>query len=201
MAKPGLCDRPPFPFLSGVGFVETGQLTTGRSTAVGDRGAAEDWVSSGRYQRWRVCMGSWGELYHIPPCPPPHPTQKMPPHSYCHHFQTAPSGVWRSWTWSLCSLWFGNWTGTTGSIFSCLPSFGGSHLHPPGTPLTYSWGIKRVYKCQVEGCSEGPSTSHAAICAHMCWDHLGVRLACPSCTKTFLNLDALRHHKKVHSSQ
>ena len=26
-------------------------------------------------------------------------------------------------------------------------------------------GIKSVYKCQVESCMEGPSTSHAAICA------------------------------------
>ena len=47
------------------------------------------------------------------------------------------------------------------------------------------------------GCSEGPSTSHATICAHVCMYHLGVRLACPTCTKTFLNLDALMHHKRV----
>ena len=58
-------------------------------------------------------------------------------------------------------------------------------------------GVKRVYKCCVEECSEGPSTSHAAICAHVCGDHLGVRLACPSCAKTFLNSDALSHHRKL----
>ena len=28
-------------------------------------------------------------------------------------------------------------------------------------------GIKRVYRCQVEGCKEGPLTSHATICAHI----------------------------------
>ena len=28
-------------------------------------------------------------------------------------------------------------------------------------------GTKRVYQCQVEGCKEGPSTSRAAICAHV----------------------------------
>ena len=34
-------------------------------------------------------------------------------------------------------------------------------------------GIKRVYRCQVEGCKEGPSTSHATICMHVCKVHLG----------------------------
>ena len=57
-------------------------------------------------------------------------------------------------------------------------------------------GITRVYKCWVEGFSEGPSTSHAAICTQVHWVHLGVRLGCPSCSQTFLNSDALRHHKK-----
>ena len=33
-------------------------------------------------------------------------------------------------------------------------------------------GIKRVYRCQVEGCREGPSTSHATICAHIQRVHL-----------------------------
>ena len=58
-------------------------------------------------------------------------------------------------------------------------------------------GIKRVYKCRVEGCTEGPSTSHAAICAHVPREHLGMRLACPSCAKTF-NWDTLRHHRETH---
>ena len=52
-------------------------------------------------------------------------------------------------------------------------------------------GIKRMYKCQVEGCMEGPSTSHAAICIHVHREHLGVGLACPSCAKTFFNSDTL----------
>ena len=46
-------------------------------------------------------------------------------------------------------------------------------------------GIKRVYKCQVEDCKEGPSTSRATICAHIRKVHLGVRLVCPLCGKTF----------------
>ena len=70
------------------------------------------------------------------------------------------------------------------------------------TPLCLNvGGTKRVYTCWVEGCSKGLPTSQAAICAHMCCDHLGVRLACPSCTQTFLNSDALMHHKNIHTSK
>ena len=39
-----------------------------------------------------------------------------------------------------------------------------SHMQPLHIQLG---GIKRVYRSQVEGCKEGPSTSHATICAHM----------------------------------
>ena len=56
--------------------------------------------------------------------------------------------------------------------------------------------IKRVYRCQVEGCREGPSTSHATICAHVWRVHLGVGLECPLCNKSFFNPDTFRHHKK-----
>ena len=59
-------------------------------------------------------------------------------------------------------------------------------------------GAKRVYKCQVEDCKEGPSTSRATICAHIREAHLGVRLVCPLCGKTFCNPNVLRHHKKTH---
>ena len=69
------------------------------------------------------------------------------------------------------------------------------------TPLCLHVGdIKRVYMHQVEGCSERPSTSWTAICTHVHWAHFGVRLACPSCSQTFLNWDALRcHKKKIHT--
>ena len=59
-------------------------------------------------------------------------------------------------------------------------------------------GAKRVYQCWVEGCKEGPSTSHAAICSHIRRVHLGMGLVCPLCHKSFFNLDAFRHHKKRH---
>ena len=59
-------------------------------------------------------------------------------------------------------------------------------------------GIKHVYRCQVEGCREDPSTSHATICAHVQRIHLGVGLVCPLCNKSFFNPDTFRHHKKGH---
>ena len=59
-------------------------------------------------------------------------------------------------------------------------------------------GTKRVYQCQVEGCKEGPSTSWAAICAHVRKVHLGVGLVCLLCSKSFFNPDIFRCHKKTH---
>ena len=59
-------------------------------------------------------------------------------------------------------------------------------------------GIKHVYQCQVEGCREGPSTSHATICVHMQRVHLGVGLVWPLYNKSFFNPDTLRCHKKGH---
>ena len=58
-------------------------------------------------------------------------------------------------------------------------------------------GIKRVYRCWVEGCKEGPSTSHATISMHVHVVQLGVGFMCPSCGKSFFNLDTFQHHKKV----
>ena len=59
-------------------------------------------------------------------------------------------------------------------------------------------GTKRVYQCWVEGCKEDPSTSWAAICAHVRKVHLRVGLVCPLCSKSFFNPDVFRHHKKTH---
>ena len=66
-------------------------------------------------------------------------------------------------------------------------------------PLCIQLGdIKQVYRCQVEGCREGPSTSHATICVYVCKVHLGVGLVCPSCSRSFFNLNTFQHHKKSH---
>ena len=59
-------------------------------------------------------------------------------------------------------------------------------------------GIKRVYRCQVEGCREGLSTSSATICTHVHRVHLGVGLVCYLCNKSFFNPDTFRCHKKGH---
>ena len=58
-------------------------------------------------------------------------------------------------------------------------------------------GIKRVYRCQVEGCREGPSTSHTTICAHIRRVHLGVGLVFPLCSKSFSTLTLSDATRKV----
>ena len=63
------------------------------------------------------------------------------------------------------------------------------------TPLCLNvGGVKRVY-------NKGLYISWVAICNHVCWDHLGVTLVCASCAQTFLSSDALRCHKKMHTSE
>ena len=48
-----------------------------------------------------------------------------------------------------------------------------------------------VYHCHMEGCTEGPSTSWAAICFHVYQAHLGTKLSCALCFQAFFNTDAL----------
>ena len=55
---------------------------------------------------------------------------------------------------------------------------------------------QQVYCCQAKGCPEGPSSSHAAICAYVCDTYLGMKLLCPFIPITFLNFDALKLHIK-----
>ena len=45
-----------------------------------------------------------------------------------------------------------------------------------------------VYHCWVMGCPEGPSSSCATICPHVCHIHLGMKLSYPLCPITFLIL-------------
>ena len=59
-------------------------------------------------------------------------------------------------------------------------------------PLRKNVGdTKWVYHSHMEECPEGPSTSQAAICSHMCQAHMGIKLPCPSCPRTFFNIDTL----------
>ena len=104
-------------------------------------------------------------------------------------------------TWSLQSCNRRCKTGTRSCLFHCTRDSRGGHPSQHDTPLPTGGGVKRVYKCWVEGCKEGPLTSHATICAHVCRVHLGVGLMCSSCTKAFFNPDTLRHIKKNHFPQ
>ena len=55
--------------------------------------------------------------------------------------------------------------------------------------------------CQVKGCLEGPSSSHATICSEVHHAHLGMKLSCPICPITFFNTNAFRWHgKQAHCS-
>ena len=111
------------------------------------------------------------------------PIQESLPHPICHHPQTTPSGAWGSCTQSFCSCGRSYRTGIRSCHSSCVSSSRGGYPHPYDTPLPTVGGIKRVYKYKVEGCMEGPSTSHAAICTHACREHLGWGSHVPPLTK------------------
>ena len=42
-----------------------------------------------------------------------------------------------------------------------------------------------VYHCWVEGCPDGPLSSHATICSYVCQAHLGMKLSCSLCPIIF----------------
>ena len=65
------------------------------------------------------------------------------------------------------------------------------------TPLHVNVGTPtRFFCCQVKGCPEGPSSSCAAICFHVCHTHLGMKLSCPLCPIMFFNTNVSRQHSK-----
>ena len=71
---------------------------------------------------------------------------------------------------------------------------------PTCNPLGFKWGVQSAYiSARLKGCKEGPSTSWATISAHVRKVHLGLRLVCSLCGRTFFNLDMLRHHRKTHN--
>ena len=71
------------------------------------------------------------------------------------------------------------WTLTSSTAPSVLEGEIPANMQPLHIQLG---GIKRVYRCQVEGCRESPSTSCATICAHVCKVHLGLGWCAPSAT-------------------
>ena len=87
---------------------------------------------------------------------------------------------------------------TVSTPVGVTPATGGDILAEMQPLCIQLGGAKRVYQCQVEGCKECPSTSQAAICAHIQRAHLGMGLVCPLCSRSFFNPDIFRHHKKTH---
>ena len=152
----------------------------------------EDEGSSGRIRGRRSLLALEGSYIILLPCPISTSYKEAPICPHHHHLPTTPSRVHRTQCLQTCRS--GHWT----CLFSCSPAPEEAilaHMQPLRIQVG---GIKRVYKCQVEDCKEGPSTSWATICAHIRKVHLGVRLVCPLCGKTFFNPDVLRHHKKTH---
>ena len=165
----------------------------------GDGGVTEEWVGSGRIGGGRSMWVPERSHILLPHVLHPTPTQK------CHHTPSAtistpppqePEEAAPEASIPVVGEVELALEVPTSAVSQALEVAIPAHMAPLHLKLG---GIKRVYKCWMEGCSKGPSTSCATICARVCRDHLGVRLVCPSCTKTFLNLDALRHHRKIHS--
>ena len=156
-----------------------------------DGGVGEDRDGSSSIGGGRPVWASKGS--HIP-------IQKMLPHPNCHHLQTTHQKPEEAAP--KASTPEAREAELAPKAHPQLHhQFGGGYPCPHDTPSPAIGGIERVYKCWVEGCSDGPSTLWPTICAYVCRDHLRVRLACPSCAKTFLNSDALRCQRKIHVNQ
>ena len=132
------------------------------------------------------------------------PISSIPPHLKCHHAPTATVSKLPPQESKQVTSEVSDPVDSEAELAPEASSSAGSQASEVAisghmTPIHLQLGdIKRVYKCQVEGCTEGPSTSNAEICAHVHREHLGVGLMCPSCAKTFFNLHAPRCHKKSH---
>ena len=142
----------------------------------------ERWRKPWQGQRQKVSMGSWGELHHSPtvshlklslkkPCYAPSTIVSLPPPQESKGPEVSDPA--------------GQATGPASPVApSSLEEAIPAHVQPLQNQVG---GIKWVYKCWVEGCKEGPSISWATICAHIRKVHLGVRLVCSLCGKTFFN--------------
>ena len=168
--------------LLGFGFATMGENAKGGGTLVRDRRPGQDSIGCGRIGGRGFVWALVGSHATFPHALCPSPTQnaanlQLSP-SPCH-----PTRVPRSCTWSSCSCYKKSELAPevpTPAAPEALDVAIPTHMTPLHLELG---GIKRVYKCQVEVCTEGPSTSHGAICTHVYRDHLGVRLAYPLVTK------------------
>ena len=77
-------------------------------------------------------------------------------------------------------------TSEWGPSLTCAQPQGGD-IPAEMTPLHINVGdTHQVYCCQVGGCPEGPPSSYATICAHVCHTHLDMKLSSPLYPFTFL---------------
>ena len=162
----------------------------GEGATLGNRGVGKDEGSCGRVKGRRSLWALEGSYITLPPSPISTSLKKP---SFCpqhHHLPTTPEES----TGPEVSDPTGQATGPASPAAPSAPeeTFP-AHMQPLQIQVG---GIKWVYKCQVEDCKEGPSTSWATICAHIRKVHLGVRLVHSLCGKTFFNPDVLRCHKK-----
>ena len=190
MAKPGLCDQPLSSF-QGLHLLQWASLLREEAQWLEVEGFQK--VEMAVWQDWRqrVYYILYSSMSTAQPLPRDVIKPLLPPYP----------GVWKDQTQTLHSCSRGKHIGTGGSLPGCLPSLGGSHTHPHDTPPPECGALKGFTNARLSDNSEEPSTSWVTICAHVHWNHSGARLACPSCAQTFLNLDALRHHKKIHTSR
>ena len=123
-----------------------------------------------------------------------HPTspQESLPYPIHHHLPYAPSGVHRTQVSNPADQAMES---ASPAVLPVSEEVIPANMQPLCIQLG---GVKWVYRCQVEGCKEGPSTSQATISAHVHKVHLGVGLVCPSCSKSFFNLDTFWCYRKSH---
>ena len=131
-------------------------------------------------------------------CPAPHQETLMGCHC-CHSW--APPRVWKCWhrAPSICG-----WGGVQAQEAPSLAIPQALEVNIPAnmTPLHPNVGATRGFiSIELRSAVKDHPISHVAIYIHVHQAHLSVKLACPPCPQTFLNLDALRWHKKqVHTS-
>ena len=182
-------------FLLGTAFVVAGHLPLQGSQLFGGcRPPKEVELAVAGFNAEGLYGLLWDALSH-PSLPMAHPCQETSMGCHCDHIQATPRIV-KMLVQTPASVDEG---GTQAQETPPLAILQALEVTIPTkmTPLYVNMGAtKRVYHYQVEGHHKVPSTSHVAICAHVFRDHLGVKLSCPSCQWTFLNLNAVRQHKK-----
>ena len=155
------------PFFSFLGFGSTkeGHCAEGGGAKTGDREAGKDRDGISRIRGREFVQALEGSHITFPHVICPIPTQK------CCHTPTAsiskPPPQEPEETAPKASVPVARETELALEVPSSAasPALEGGYPCPHDTPTPAIGGVKRVYKCWVERCSEGPSISWATICA------------------------------------